>query len=152
MGGKTTQNLPKLKFSSSFSLSANPTHYSNENEACKMIEEIIAPYVKNVPKRYKFAADQKALLTMDVFIGQMTQAILDTLQKEDILISRVPAGMTHIYQVLDLTVNGYAKRFMKKKFNEWYTKQVQQQLDEGKEVEQIEVKLTLTTVIPIHVK
>ena len=152
MGGKTTQNLPKLKFPSSFSLSANPTHYSNENEACKMIEEIIAPYVKNVLKRYKLLADQKALLTMDVFIEQMTQTVLDTLQKEETLISRVPAGMTHIYQVLDLTVNGYAKRFMKKKFNEWYTKQVQQQLDEGKEVEQIEVKLTLTTVKPIHVK
>ena len=82
----------------------------------------------------------------------MTQTVLDTLQKEETSISRVPAGMTHIYQVLDLTVNGYAKRFVKKKFNEWYTKQVQQQLDEGKEVEQIEVKLTLTTVKPIHVK
>ena len=53
--------------------------------------------------------------------------------------------MTHIYSVLDLTVNGYAKHFMKKKFNEWYTNQVQQQLDEGREVEQIEVKLTLKT-------
>ena len=68
MGGKTIQSLPKLKFPSCFSLSVNPTHYSNENEACKMIEEIIAPYVKNVLKRYKLAADQKALLTMDVFI------------------------------------------------------------------------------------
>ena len=55
---------------------------------------------------------------MDVFSGQMTQAFLDTLQKEDILLSPVPAGMTHIYQVLDLTMNGYAKRFMKKKFKE----------------------------------
>ena len=40
---------------------------------------------------------------------------------------------------------------MKKKFNEWYTSQVQQ-LGEGKEVEQIEVKLTLTTLKPIHAK
>ena len=55
---------------------------------------------------------------MDVFSGQMTQAVLDTLQKEDILLSQVPAGMTHIYQVLDLTMNGYAKSFMKEKFNE----------------------------------
>ena len=60
--------------------------------------------------------------------------------------------MTHIYQVLDLTVNGYAKRFMKKKCNEWYTNQVQQQLDEGKEVEQMEVKLTITASKPIHAK
>ena len=82
---------------SSFSLSVNPTHYSNENEACKMIEEIIAPYVKNVWKRDKLPVDPKALLTMDAFSEQMTQTILGTLQKEDILLSRVPAGMTHIY-------------------------------------------------------
>ena len=121
-GGKTTQSLPKFKFPPSFSLSVNPTHYSNEIEACKMIDEIIAPYIKHVRERDDLPKDQKALLTMDVFSGQMTQAVLDTLQKEGILLSRVPAGMTHIYQVLDLTVNGYAKRFMKKKFNEWYTK------------------------------
>ena len=41
---------------------------------------------------------------------------------------------------------------MKKKFNEWHSNQVRQQLDKGKEVEQIEVKLTLTTLKPIHVK
>ena len=117
-----------------------------------MIEKIIAPCVKNVRKRDKLPVDQKALFTMDVFSGQMTQAVLETLQKEDILLSRVPAGMTHIYQVLELTLNGYAKRFMKKKFNEWYTNQVRQQLDESKEVEQIVVKLTLTTLKRIHVK
>ena len=117
-----------------------------------MIEEIIAPYVKDVRKRDKHPVDQKALLIMDVFNGQMTQAVLDTLRKEDIVLSRVPAGMTYIYQVLDLTVNSYAKRFMKKKCSEWYTNQVRQQLVEGKEVEQIEVRLTLTTSKPIHVK
>ena len=89
---------------------------------------------------------------MDVSIGQMTQAVLDTLLKEDILLSQVPAGMTHIYQVLDLTMNGYAKRFLKKTFNGWYTSKVQQQLDEGKEVKQIEVKLTLNTLKQIHAK
>ena len=87
-----------------------------------MRKEIIAPYVKNVCKRDKPPVDQKTLLSTDVFSGQITQAVLDTLQKEDILLSRVLAGMTHIYQVLDLTVNGYAKRFTKKN-------QVQQQLN-----------------------
>ena len=52
-----------------------------------MIEEIIAPYVKNARKRDKLPVDQKALLIMDVFSGKMTQAVLDTLQKEDILVS-----------------------------------------------------------------
>ena len=37
-------------------------------------------------------------------------------------------------------------------FSEWYTNQVRQQLDEGKEVEQTEVKFTIATLKPIHVK
>ena len=82
-----------------------------------------------------------ALVTMHAFREQITQFILDTLQKEEILLSRVSAGMTHIYEILDLTVNGYPKRFMK----------VRQQLVESKEVK-IEVKLTLTTLKPIHTK
>ena len=61
-GGKTTQSLPKFKIPSNFSLGVNPTHFSNENEACNMIEEIIASHVKNVWKRDKLPLDQKALL------------------------------------------------------------------------------------------
>ena len=61
-GGKTTQSLPKFKIPTNFSLGVNPTHFSNEKEACKMIEEIIASYVKNVWKRDKLPIDQKALL------------------------------------------------------------------------------------------
>ena len=99
-----------------------------------MIEEIITPYVENTRKREKLPVYQKVLLIMDVFSEQMTQAVLDTLQKEDIFLSRVPEGMIHIYQILDLTGSGYAKRFMKKKINEWYTNQVQQRLDEGRKV------------------
>ena len=60
-----------------------------------MIEEIITPYVKNVWKRDKLPVDQKALFAMDVFSGQMTQVVLDTLQKEVILLLRVPARITH---------------------------------------------------------
>ena len=36
----------------------------------------------------------------------------------NILIINVPANMTKHYQPLDLTVNGYAKRFFKSKFTE----------------------------------
>ena len=54
--------------------------------------------------------------------------------------------------VISLTVNGCAKRFMTKKFSEWYTNQLLKQLDKGNKVEQTEVKLTLTALKPIHSK
>ena len=45
-GGKTKESLPRFKFPESFSLSANPKHFSNKAESLKVIEEIILPYVK----------------------------------------------------------------------------------------------------------
>ena len=48
---------------------------------------------------------------MDVFSGKITQTVLKTWQKEDILLSRVPTEMTHIYNFLDLTLNGERKAF-----------------------------------------
>ena len=42
--GKTKRSIPKVDFPSSFSLSANPTHFSNETESLKLMNEIIIPY------------------------------------------------------------------------------------------------------------
>ena len=44
-GGKTQASYPKFKFPSSFSLSANPKHFSNTVESLKLISEVIVPYV-----------------------------------------------------------------------------------------------------------
>ena len=44
---------------------------------------------------------------MDKFSGQMTQNVLDELQQNNVLLTRVPARITHQFQVLDLIENGY---------------------------------------------
>ena len=43
-----------------------------------------------------------------------------------------------------------AKRFLKRKFEEWYAKQITDQLASGADVYQIKVDLTLTKMKPIH--
>ena len=48
--------------------------------------------------------------------------------------------MTHIFQPLDLAVNGSAKDFLKAKFTEWFVKKINEGFHEGKELEDIEVK------------
>ena len=70
--------------------------------------------------------------------------------ESNILIVNVPRNMTKYYQPLDLTVNGYSKRFLKNKFNEWYSFQVSKQLAEGVMLENVQVKLNLTILKPIH--
>ena len=62
----------------------------------------------------------------------------------------VPANMTKNCQPLDLTVNGYAKKFLAKYFNEWYTAQISKQLKDGKGLEGIDVKLCVPILKPLH--
>ena len=67
-GGKIRKCLPRFKFPEKFSLSYNETHYSNEKEACKFIEEILQPYIKKVIERENLPVDQKSLVIMDLLV------------------------------------------------------------------------------------
>ena len=150
-GGKTKQFLPRFKFPESFSLSANPKHFSNKAESLKVIKEIILPYVKQQRQELE-KPDQPAILIMDVFRNQMTEDVVLILRTNNIWLVKVPNNMTHLLQSLDLTVNGHCKPFMKGMFAEWYRKQVKEALSHGKQVEDIEIKFYLTVIKPLHAK
>ena len=62
----------------------------------------------------------------------------------------VPANITNFLQPLDLTVNGYVKKFMRGKFNAWYSLQIGNQLDAGKQLQDIDVPLRLSLLKPCH--
>lgn len=87
---------------------------------------------------------------MDVFTGQKTSEVLDLLNANKILVTNVPPNMTKYYQPLDLTVNGYAKKFMSQKFSGWYTQQISLQLEKGVPIDEIDVKLRLSLIKPLH--
>ena len=63
---------------------------------------------------------------------------------------RVPANITNIFQPLDLTVNGLFKALMKSKFTEWYSKEIAKQLQKKIPMEDIEVKLKVLVLKPLH--
>ena len=146
--GKTMQSLPRFKFPREFCLSANEKHFSNRYESMKYLEEVIVPYFKK--QRSVEGLDQKALVIMDIFTGQMTPGVLDSYKAYNICVINVPANMTKFYQPLDLTVNKEAKRFLKRKFVNWYSHQVSNQLSEGKPLESVQVSLKLSLIKPIH--
>lgn len=54
---------------------------------------------------------------MNVFTGQTTFDIHAAFNKNQICLVKVPANMIRFQQQPDLTVNRYAKEFMKYKFN-----------------------------------
>ena len=143
-GGKTEKSLPRYQFPDGFSLSVNEKHFSNT----KLLKEIIVPYVKKERSSLGLESEQKALVIMDVFTGQMTTDVSNLFAENNILVTNVLPNMTRYYQPLDLTVNGSAKRFMAKKFNGWYSDQITQQLESG--LEEVDVKLCLSTLKPLH--
>ena len=151
-GGKTKQSLPRFKFPESFSLSANPKHFSNKAESLKAIKEIILAYVKQQQRQELEKPDQASILIMDVFRGQMTEEVVSMLRTNNIWLVKVPNNMTHLLQPYDPTVNGHYKSFMKGMFAEWYRKQVEEALSHGKKVEDIEIKFYLTVIKPLHAK
>ena len=102
-GGKTTKSLPRFKFPSDFLLSVNKTHYSNKKEVCKLIEEILVPYIEKVRQEENLPVSQKALVIMDVFTGQITSVVLDCFKDSKIEVVCVPANMTYLLQPLNLT-------------------------------------------------
>ena len=94
--------------------------------------------------------DQSALLIWDVFKDQCTVKVNNLLTKLNIKVVMVPANMTHFFQPLDLTVNGSAKNFMKKKFVTWYANEVKKKIEEGVPIESVEIDLSLTCIKPTH--
>ena len=57
--------------------------------------------------------------------------------------------MTHI-QPLHLTVYRSPKSFFKRKFTEWYSNEIKLHLEAGSKLDDIEVKLTFTTLKLLH--
>ena len=58
--------------------------------------------------------------------------------------------MTHLFQPLDLTVNSWAKNFLREKFAAWYAMKVKESLDEGIDLEDMDIKTPLSIMKPLH--
>ena len=84
-----------------------------------MIEEIVLPYIREEHEKLG-CPSQKPLLIFDFFRGQTTDKVLKALENNNMLPTKVPLNMTHLFQPLDLTVNKVARDFTKKKFSEWF--------------------------------
>ena len=148
-GGKTSQSLPKIQFPTGFCLSANPSHYSNTEESIKLLKEIVVPYVEKIRAKLD-DPKQSALLIWDVFRGQKTESVIEVLKENNVHTEYTQNNMTSYYQPLDLMTNKWAKEFLKMKFSHWYSEQSQDALDSGKAIKDIEVKVPLSAMKPLH--
>ena len=110
--------------------------------------------MKKERERLEMEKDEVALLIMDVFKRQMTSPVLKVLLNNNILLQSLLANFTYLFQSLDVQggPNGFVKRLMKRNFTDWYASQITRAMEEGKELETIEVPLKLSNIKPLHAK
>ena len=96
------------------------------------------------------AENQKALLIWDVFKGHCTEKLNAFLENLNVKVITVQENTTQCFQPLDLTTNGSAKHFIRKKVIIWYTEEMKRKIEEGIPTEQIEVNFNLTGLRPIQ--
>ena len=125
--GKLSGVTPSIVFLQS-GISLSPCRWSNE-ETMEYIHTIIIPYV-----RARRTAEEPALIIKDNFKGQVTSKVIDLRTEHNIHHCLLPPNTTDRLQPLDISVNKPAKQFLKKKFDEWYTDQIMQQIH-GQDVE-----------------
>ena len=78
--GKTTTCYSRgVTFPSGFCVSLNPKHWSNEEETLKLINKIIHSYLVKKCAEMNLVEDRKALVVWDVYRGQVTEKVKDSL-------------------------------------------------------------------------
>ena len=145
--GKTSQSHPKIPFRNGFSLSANLKYYSNETESLNFLEEIILPYVKSERERLRLETQPALLIYL-----QPTDTFLDVLKDNNILSTKIPPNMTHVFQPLDLIVNKFPKDFMKGMVSTWFSRKISLGMEDGLELDNIDLDYRLSVFKPLHAK
>ena len=133
--GRTSRCHPRHSFPCDWHITHSRKHWSTEETMLDYIKLIILPYVERV--RYDIGNQSAAALAIfDNFKGQITSACFSLLEENNIHYVLLPANTTDKLQPLDVAVNKPAKDFIRRKFEEWYSQQVMEQLD-GVEMDQL---------------
>ena len=75
-------------------------HWSNETVHLAHLTKTIIPHIEKVRKKLNLKEDQKAFLMYHVFKGQTTDAVSELLEKNNIILKKVPANKTDPFQPL----------------------------------------------------
>ena len=150
--GKTPRYLPRFDFPADFNFTFSGNHWSNTEKPIELFEKVIFPYLKQAKASLKYPKEQMSFIIMDTLKGQDNDVILDLCEKHMCQVVIVSHNLTNKFQPLGIIVNKPAKSFISDKYNEWFSKQVSQQLEEGIQPADVEVSLGLTELNVMHAK
>ena len=138
-GGKTNRCHPKFQFPLDWDITHSKKHWSNEDTMICYFENILVPYIRKTRELINVSDSSPALLIMDNFKGQVMPSIFDLLERHNIHTCLLPANTTDLLQPFDVAVNKPAKDFLRRKFQEWYSEQISDQLQDGQELSSFEL-------------
>ena len=127
-------------------------HWSNEDKAKELFNNILIPYVKRVRGELNLRSTKEWVLIADVFKGQWTEAVKQLIYDNHGKMVPVPNNMTSYLQHLDLTVNRSCTSFLRNQAQKWYSEQVQAQIVNGINADKVSVDLRISVVKPLHAK
>ena len=93
------------------------------------------PYVKKV--RETVGDNAAALVIMDNFEGQVTKSVTKLMEQNNIHVCLLPPNTADLLQPMDFSVNKPAKEYLKRQFEQWYSRKVMEQL-EGRDLDDLE--------------
>ena len=144
--------LPSFDFPADFNVTFSDNHWSNTEKSIELFEKVIFPYLKQAEASLKYPKEQMSLIIMDNFKRQDNDVILDLCGKHICQIVIVPHNLTNKFQPLNITINKPAKSFISNKHNEWFSKQVSQQLEKGIQSAYVKLPLGLIKLNVMHAK
>ncbi|OHT08942.1 hypothetical protein TRFO_22367 [Tritrichomonas foetus] len=86
--------------------------YMNEEIFYYYISEILVPYVNNKRENLKIKKE-KAVLLMDNLSSHISDRVMEELSPNNIYIITFPPHTSHIFQVLDVSIFGILKNYLK---------------------------------------
>ena len=75
----------------------------------------------------QLSADYPAFVLFDNFNGQCTESLLKLLDVNNINIVIFPANRIDQLQPMDISVNKFAKEYLRKRFQQWYAEGIMSQ-------------------------
>ena len=140
---KTTRCHPAIDIPEGWHITHTPNHWCNESTMISYIESVIVPYMTEKRRQLGLDAKHTGLVILDEFKGQTTPRVLNLLQRNNLLYVIVPPNCTDRLQPLDVSVNRAAKQFLRNKFENWYADNIVAQKSTSKEVEPVDVRLSI---------
>ena len=129
--GKTKRCHANYNFPADWHITQSPKHWSNEDTMLDYIDLIIAPFVSRVRDDLGVGKEQAALAIFDHFKGQLTKHVFEHLEEHNIQSVLIPANCTDQLQPMDLSINRAAKSFLEREFQDWYSKAIMKQMEDG---------------------